>query len=164
MYNNSVQFSSIIQLCPTLCDPMDCSMPGFPVHHQLPELAQTHNHQWHHPTISFSVVTSSWHQYFPVLGSFLVNQLFTSGGQNIGASALTSNEYSGLISFRMDLFDLLAVQGTLKSLLQDHDLKASVLQHSAFFSTSNILSFEYRIVLSHIYFNTILHNMDNHCH
>ena len=90
MYNNSVQFSSIIQLCPTLCDPMDCSMPGFPVHHQLPELAQTHNHQWHHPTISFSVVTSSWHQYFPVLGSFLVNQLFTSGGQNIGASALAS--------------------------------------------------------------------------
>ena len=65
-----------------------------------------------------------------------MSQLFVSGGQSIGASAsasVPSNEYSGLISFRMDWLDLLAVQGTLKSLLQHHSSKASILQHSAFF-------------------------------
>ena len=65
-----------------------------------------------------------------------MSQFFTSGGQSIGASALASvlpNEYSGLISFRMDWLDLLAVQGTLKSLLQHHSSKASILQLSAFF-------------------------------
>ena len=66
-----------------------------------------------------------------------MSQFFASGGQSIGVSASAispSNEYSGLISFRMDWFDLLAVQGTLKSLLQHHSSKASVLQHSAFFT------------------------------
>ena len=71
-------------------------------------------------------------QSFPESGSFPVSQLFTSGGQSIGASASTlvspSNEYSGFISFRIGWFDLLAVQGTLKSLLQHHSLKASILQ------------------------------------
>ena len=65
-----------------------------------------------------------------------MSQLFASGGQSIGASALVislSNEYSGLISFRIDWFDLLAIQGTLKRLLQRHNLKASILQCSAFF-------------------------------
>ena len=73
--------------------------------------------------------------------------LFTSGGQSIGASAsalVLLNEYSGLISFRIDWFDLLAVQGTLKSLPQHHNLKASVLQHSAFFM----------VQLSHRYMTT----------
>ena len=66
-----------------------------------------------------------------------MSQFFTSGGQNIGVFSFSispSNEYSGLISFRMDCLDLLAVQGTLKSLLQHHSSKASVLQHSAFFT------------------------------
>ena len=87
-----------------------------------------------HPTISSSVIPFSYRlQSFPASGSFLVNQFFASGGQSIDASALASNEYSELISFRMDWLDLLAVQGTLKSLLQHHSSKASILQHSAFF-------------------------------
>ena len=90
--------------------------------------------QWCHPTsvISFS----SYPQSFPAPESFQMSQLFASGGQSIGVSASTSvlrNEYSGLISFRMDWLDLLAVQGTLKSLLQHHSSKASILQCSANF-------------------------------
>ena len=117
---------------------MDCSTSGFPVHHQLPELAQTHVHwvsdaiQPSHPLLfphppAFSLSqnqglfqgVSSLHQVVKVLEySFSINP---------------PNEYSGLISFRMDWLDLLAVQGTLKSLLQHHSSKASILQCSAFF-------------------------------
>ena len=95
--------------------------------------------EWCHATISSSVAPFSCRlQSFPASRSFPVSQLFTSGGQSIGASVLSSsispsNEYSGLISFRMGWLDLLAVQGTLKSLLQHHSSKASILQHSAFF-------------------------------
>ena len=93
---------------------------------------------WCHPTISSSVIPfSSCPQSSPASGPFPMSQLFASGGQSIGISASLnispSNEYSGLISFRMDWLDLLAVQGTLKSLLQHHSSKASVLLHSAFF-------------------------------
>ena len=92
--------------------------------------------RWCHQTILSSVIPfSSCLQSFPASGSFPRSQLFTSGGQSIGVSASTSvpsNEHPGLISFRMDWLDLLAVQGTLKSLLQ-HNSKASILQHSAFF-------------------------------
>ena len=72
---------------------------------------------------------------FPSIRSFPMSQFFTSDGQNIGVSfsVSPSNQHLGLISFRMDWFDLLAVQGTLKSLLQHHSSKASILQHSAFF-------------------------------
>ena len=86
------QFSSVAQSCPTLCNPMDCSTPGFPVHHQLPELTQTRPlSQWCQPTISSSVIPfSSCLQSFPVSESFLVSQFFTSGGQSIGVSASTS--------------------------------------------------------------------------
>ena len=91
---------------------------------------------WCHPTISSSVVPfSSCLQSFPVSGFFSMSQFFASGGQSFGASALASspsNEYSWLISFRMDCFDLLAVQGTLKSLLQHHRSKTSILWSSAF--------------------------------
>ena len=101
--------------------------------------------QWCHPIISSSVIPFSCLQSFPASGSFQVSQFFTSGGQGIRvlASAPISpfNEYSGLISFRMDWLDLLAVQGTLKSLLQHHSSKASILQCSAFF----------RVQLSHPY-------------
>ena len=93
--------------------------------------------RWYHPTISFSVFPfASCLQSFPVLGSYQMTQFIASGGQSIGVSASTSvlpNEYSGLISFRIDWKDLLAVQGTLKSLLQHNSSKASILQHSAFF-------------------------------
>ena len=131
-----VQFSSIAQSCLTLCDRMKRSMPGLPIHHQLLESTQTHVH-WCHPTISSSVVPfSSCPQSFPASGSFPMNQLFASGGQSIGVSASTSvlpNEHTGLISFRMDWLDLLAVQGALKSLLQHHSSRASILLCSAFF-------------------------------
>ena len=105
--------------------------------------------RWCHPAISSSVVFfSSCPQSFPALGSFPMSQLFTWGGQSIGVSASTSvlpmNEHPGLISFRMDWLDLLAVQGTLKSLLQYHSSKASILRCSAFFT----------IQLSHPYMTT----------
>ena len=91
--------------------------------------------RWWHPTISSPVIPfSSCLQSFPASGSFLMSQLFTSGGQSIrefSFSISPSNEYSGLNSFRTDWFDLLAVQGTLKSLLQYHSSKASILQCSA---------------------------------
>ena len=117
-------FSSVAQSCPTLCDPMNRSTPGLPVHHQLPEFTQTHVHwvsdaiQPSHPLSSPSPPALS---SFPASGSFPMSHLFTSDAQSTGAS----NEYSGLISFRTDWFDLLAVQGTLKSLLQHHISKAS---------------------------------------
>ena len=88
--------------------------------------------RWCHPAISSSVIPfSSCLQSFPESGSFQMSQLFASGDKSIGVSA--SNEHSGLISFRMDWLDLLAVQGTLKSLLQHHSSKASILRCSAFF-------------------------------
>ena len=126
--------SSVAHSCPTLCDPMDCSTPGFPVHHHSDSCPLS---RWCHPTISSSVVPfSSYLQSFPESGSFPMSQLFTSGGQNIGVSASAvspSKENSGQISFRMDLLDLLAVQGTLKSLLQHRSSKASIVWRSAFF-------------------------------
>ena len=121
---------------------MDSSMLGFPVLHHLLELAQTCVHwvsdaiQPSHPLI---IPFSSCLQSFPASGSFPVSLLFTSGGQRIKSFSFSispSNQYSGLISFRFDWFDLLAVQGTLKSPLQHHffnSSKTSILQHSAFF-------------------------------
>ena len=131
-------FSSVTQSCPIPCDSMNCSTPGFPVHHQLPDLTQTCPlSRWCHPTISSSVFPfSSCLQSFPASGSFPMSHLFASGGQSIWVSTSSispSNEYSGLISFMMDWLDLLAVQGTLKSLLQNNSSKASVLWCSAFF-------------------------------
>ena len=81
-----------VQLCPTPCDPMDCSMPGLPIHHQLPECSTSClSSRRYHPTISSSVVPfSSCLQSFPASGSFPMNWFFTSGGQSIGASASTS--------------------------------------------------------------------------
>src|SRR5574340_592833 len=145
----SVQFSSVAQLCLTLCDPMNHSTPGLPVHHQLPESTQTHVHrvgdpiQSSHPVIPFY----SCPQSFPASESFPMSQLFTSGGQSIGVSASTSvlpMNIPGLISFRMDWLDLLAVEGTLKSLLQHHSSKASILRRSALLT----------VQLSHPYMTT----------
>ena len=101
--------------------------------------------RWCHPTISFSVIPfSSRLQSFPASGSFLMNQFFASGGQSFSFSISPFNEYSGLISFRMDWLDLLAVQGTLKSLLQHSSSKASILWCPAFFI----------VQLSHSYMTT----------
>ena len=97
---------------------------------------------WCHPTISSSVADFSCPQSFTASGSFPMSQLFTSNGQNTGASAIsTYNEYSGLISFRMDWLDLLVIQGTLKSLLQHDSSKASILWCSGTFM----------VILSHPY-------------
>ena len=88
--------------------------------------------QWCHPTISSSVaVFSSCLQSFPASGSFPMSGICPSSGKSFSFSISPSNEYSGLISFRIDRFDLLAVQGTLKSLLQHHSSTASILQGSA---------------------------------
>ena len=110
---------------------MDRSMPGFPVHHHLPELAQTHVYQ----VISPSVVPfSSCLQSCPTSGSFPMSQFFTWPTYwSFSFRISPSNEYSGLISFRMDWFDLLAVQEILKNLHQYHSSKASILWRSAFF-------------------------------
>ena len=113
------QLSSVAQSCPTLCDPMDCSIPGFPVYYHLLEPAQTHVHWvWCHPTISSSVVPFSSHlQSFPrsVFSNESVLRMRWPKYWSFSFSISPSNEYSGLISFRMDWLDLLAVQGTLKS-------------------------------------------------
>ena len=144
-----VQFSSVTQSCPTLCNPRDCSTPGLPVHHQLAELAETHVH-WVgdatqpsyplsspspppsiFPSIRIFSNESALHIRWPKYWSFSFN-------------ISPFNEHPGLISFRMDWLDLLAVQGTLKSLLQHHISKASILLRSAFFT----------VQLSHPYMTT----------
>ena len=136
MFN--VVFSSVAQSCLTLCDLMNHSKPGLPVHHQLLESTQTHVHrvddviQPSHPLLSpFSpALNLSQHQGLFKLSVFRIRwPQYWSFSFNISPS----NEHSGLISFQMDWLDLLAVQGTLKSLLQHHSSKASILQHSAVF-------------------------------
>ena len=144
-----LQFSSVQLLsCVWLWDTMDCSMPGFPVHHQVPETDSYPSSWWCHPTISSSIVSfSSYLQSFSASGSLPLSQFFTSGGQSIGVSVSASvlPWTVRLISFiSMDWLDLLAVQGTLKSLLQHHSSKVSILPHSAFFM----------VQLSHSYMTT----------
>ena len=140
-----VQFSSVTQSSPTLWPKglqharLPCSSPTSGACSESCPLSH-----WCHPTISFPVVPfSSCLQYFPASGSFQMSQFFASGGQSFSFNISPSNEYSGLI-FRMDWFDLLAVQGTLKNLLQHHSSKASILQRSAFFT----------VQLSHPYMTT----------
>ena len=127
------QFSSVAQLCPTLCDPMNPSMPGLPVYHQLPGFTQTRAYgvgdaiQPSHPLLSpFPPAPNpSQHQsLFQWVNSS--HEVAKSTGVSALASFLPKNT-PGLISFRMDWMDLLAVQGTLKSLLQHHSSKASIL-------------------------------------
>ena len=114
-------------------------MPGFPVLHQLLELAQTHVHQVSdaiqpsHPLLSPSPSTFNLSQHQGLFQWLTVLCIRWPNYWRFSFSISPSNEYSGLISFRMDWLDLLAVQGTLKSLLQHHSSKASILQHSAFF-------------------------------
>ena len=144
-----VQFSSVAQLCPTLCDPMNHSTPGLHVYHQLPEFTQTHVHQVSdaiqpsHPLLSPSPPAPSPSQH---QGLFQwVNSLHeVAKVLEFSFSISPSNEHPGLNSFRMDWLELLAVQGTLKSLLQHHSSKVSILRCSAFFT----------VQLSHPYMTT----------
>ena len=127
--------SSVSRSCPTLCDPMDCSAPGFPVHHQLLDLAQTHVHWVGHAIQPSRPLSSpsppafnlSWHQgLFQWVSSFYqVAEVWS-----FRFSISPYSEYSGLISFRIDWFDILAVQGALRGLLQHHGSKASIIQCS----------------------------------
>src|SRR5574341_1542615 len=124
----SVQFNSVTQSCPALCDPINCSTPGFPVHHQLPEFTQTHAHrvgdatQLSHPLSSPSPPASNPSQHQSLFQ--LVNSLNEVAKHwSFSFSISPSSEHPGLISFRMDWLNLLAVQGTLKSLLQ-HQFKS----------------------------------------
>ena len=133
-----VQFSSVAQSCPTLCNPIDCSMPGLPVHHQLPEFTQTHVHRAVMPSKHLILchpllLPPSIFPSFRVFSNESALRIRWPKYCSFSFSTHPSNEYSGLISFRMDWLDLLAVQGTLKSCLQHHSLKASVLRCSAFF-------------------------------
>ena len=122
-YFRLVQFSSVTQLCLTLCDPMDCSTPAFPVHHQLLELTQTHVHQvggviqQSHP-LCLLLLPSSTFPSIRVFSNESVLPIRWPKYWNFSFNISPSNEHPGLISFRMDWFDLLEVQGTLKSLLQ----------------------------------------------
>src|SRR5574337_894357 len=135
----SDRIRSVAQSCPTLCDPMNRSTPGLPIHHQLPDFTQTHVHrvsdaiQPSHPLLSLlllppippsirvfsneSTLCLRWPKYW-----------------SFSFSISPSKERPGLISFRMDWLDFFAVQGTLKSLLQHHSSKASILWRSAFFT------------------------------
>ena len=120
-YNLTLQFSSVPQSCPIICNPVDCSMPGFPVHRQLLELAQTHVHQ-----VGDVIPFSSCPESFPRSDLF---QGVSSSSQvakllEFSYNISPFNEYSGLISFQIDWLDLHAIQGTLKSLLQHHTSKA----------------------------------------
>ena len=133
-----VQFCSVTQLCLTLCDPTDCSTPGLPVHHQLPEFTQTYAHhvgeaiQPSHPLSSPSPPALNLSQY-QGLFKWISSLHQVAKVLELSFNISTSKEYSGLISFTMDWLDLLAVQETLKSLLQHHSSKASILWCSAFF-------------------------------
>ena len=134
----SGKIRSVAQLCPTLCDPMNCSTPGLPVHHQLPNFTQTHVHQVSdaiqpsHPLLSPSSPAPNPSQHQSLFHESTLRMRWPQYW-SFSFSIIPSKEIPGLISFRMDWLDLLAVQGTLKSLLQHHSSKASILWHSAFF-------------------------------
>ena len=145
----SVQFSSVAQLCPTLWDSMNRSTPGLPVHHQLPEFTQIHAHwvkdaiQPSHPLSSPSPPAFNLSQHQGVF-KWVSSSHQWPDYWSFSFSISPSNEHPGLISFGMNWLDLLAVQGTLKSLLQHHSSKASILQRSAFIT----------VQLSHPYMTT----------
>ena len=147
----SVHFSSVTQSCPTPCNLMNHGTPGFPVHHQLPESTQTHVHwvsdaiQLSHPLLFPCPLLRP--SIFPSIRIFSNESALCirwPKSWSFTFNISPSNEHPGLISFRMDWLDLLAVQGTLKSLLQHDSSKSSILRQSAFFI----------VQLSHLYMTT----------
>ena len=145
---SSVQFSSVAQSCPTLCDPMNCSTPGLPVHHQLLEFTQmciesvmpSSHLILYHPLLLLPPIPPSIRVFF----SESTVRMRWPKHWSFSFSIIPSKDIPGLISFRMDWLDLLVVQGTLKSLLQHHNSKVSILRCSAFFT----------VQLSHPYMTT----------
>ena len=145
----SVQFSSVAQSCPALCDPTNRSMPGLPVHHQLPEFIRLMSIEsvmpsshliLRHPLLLLPPIPPS----IRVFSNESTLRMRWPKYWSFSFSIIPSKEIPGLISFRMDWLDLLAVQGTLKSLLQHHSSKSSTLWCSAFFT----------VQLSHPYLTT----------
>ena len=133
------QFCSVSQSCPTLCNPVNCSMPGLPVHHQLLEFTQTNVHrvsdaiQPSHSLLSSFPPAPNPSQHQSLFQWVNTLRMRWPKYWSFSFSISPSDEYLGLIFFRIDWFDLCAVQGTLKSLLPHHSSKASILRHSAFF-------------------------------
>ena len=129
-WETPICYCSVTQSCPTLSDPHGLQHARLPCPSPTPRVCSNScpSSQWCHPTISSSVVPfSSCLQSFPASWPFPMSQLFTSDGPkswSFSFSISPSSEYSGLISFKIDWLDLLAVQGTLKSLLQHHSSKA----------------------------------------
>ena len=147
--SSPVQFSSVAQLCPTLCDPVNHSTPSLPVHHQLPEFTQSASIKSVMPS-SHLILCHPFLLLPPIPPSIRV---FSNESTlrmrwpkywSFSFSIIPSKEHPGLISFKMDWLDLLAVQGTLKSFLQHHSSNASILQCSASFT----------VQLSHPYMTT----------
>ena len=147
---SSAQFNSVAQSCLTLCDPMNCSTPGLPVHHHLPEFTQTHTSvelgmpSSHlilcHPLLLLPPIPSS----IRVFSNESTLRMRWPKYWSFSFSIIPSKEIPGPISFRMDWLDLLAIQGTRKSLLQHYSLNVSILPRSAFFT----------VQLSHPYMST----------
>ena len=133
LWFSSVQFSSVAQSCLTLCDPMNCSTPGLLVHHQLPESIESVMPSNHLILCCLLLCLPSIFPSIRVFSNESALRIRWPKYWSFSFSISPSNEYSGLISFRIDWFDLLEVQGTLKSLLQHHSSKASILRCSAFF-------------------------------
>ena len=136
---SGTQFSSVARSCPTLCNPLNHSTPVLPVHHQLPEFTQTHIHRVGdatshlilcHPLLHLPPIPPS----IRVFSDESTLRMRCPKYWSFSFSISPSNEHPGLNSFRMDWLDLPAVQGTLKSLLQHHSSKASILRCSAFFT------------------------------
>ena len=144
----NLQFSSVAHSCPTLCDPMNRSTPGLPDHHQLPEFTQTQSIESVMPSSHLILCRLLLLPPIPpsirVFSNESTLRMKWPKYWSFSFSIIPSKEIPGLISFRMDWLDLLAVQGTRKSLLQHHSSKASVLQRSAFFT----------VQLSHPYMTT----------
>ena len=135
---NSLHFTPVAQSCPTLCNPMNHSTPGFPVHHQLPEFTQTHAIESVMPSNHLILC----HPLLFLPSIFRSTRVFSNESAlrirwpkywNFSFNISPSKEHPGLISSRMDWLDLLEVQGTLKSLLQHRSSKASILWRSALF-------------------------------
>ena len=144
-----IQFSSVAQSCPTLCDPMNCSTPGLPVHHNsrsslkltsIESVMPSSHLILCHPLLLLPSIPPS----IRVFSNESTLRMRWPKYWSFSCSIIPSTEIPGLISFRMDWLDLLAVQGTLKSLPQHYSSKASILQHSAFFT----------VQLSHPYMTT----------
>ena len=136
---NSVELSSVTQLCPTLCDPMNRSMPGLSLHHQLPEFTQITSIESVMPSSHLTLcrpllLLPPIPPSIRVFSKESILRMRWPKYWSFSFSIIPSKEIPGLISFTMDWLGLLAVQGTLKSLLQHHSSKTSLLRRSAFFT------------------------------